>query len=407
MPALDLARSRVDQRLAAVRYRWHARLAYDLAWRGLALAGAVVVLLILAALFLPASTFAPVLWSCLAGAATVLGWWARRSWGARFDRQRTARFIDAQAGLDDRLTTLVACPETSTSAPLLAVVVAQALDREASWRPEILVPSALPKAARAAAVTWALAAAVAWWGPRLDASVPAPRQPSPMTGEVDLPTQLADRPPRAADRADGSASAQLGLAPGRDAATPDGDMPSNELAASAADGTWSLSQQLRERLLAQLDEGRSGSAGQGAGEGTAARPPRQPGMGDAAARGDASSPTDGDEPARDEPRSPDASSLAAGGGASAAGEAAAAAPNGASCPPDDATAQRFPLQLTSFLTRAQHGSVAQTGRVIDDAERPEPAIAAEQRPDHPLYRTAVPAELAHVVREAYSWRPLP
>lgn len=407
MPALDLAWSRVDARLAAVQYRIHAQLALRFAFQTAAVGGGLATAVLGATLLLPTAAFPPLVWIAAAASAGSLAWFAVRAWRGRVDRLQTARLVDARADLQERLTTLVACPSTPAAAPLLNLVVAQVLAREVKWRPEAIVPAKIPLAAYAAAATWCLALGLWLAAPSLFVALAERAQRAAAErADGELPSQPSDQTPTAAEPAAGVAALPS------DAPATDG---AGEPAAGAGDttGAASLPQRLRTALLDRLTDDGAGERRQGHLHGaTADESGNGAGVGEERSDGDALA--EAAEPrgssshlGQGEPPPGYAKLTTSAAAPGSAGDGAGPEPNAATAPVPAAADKRFRLTLNSFLRASEQGSVAQDGRSARAARPGSVAPNPNHKPDHPLYRAAVPPAYAHVVRDVYSWRPQP
>jgi hypothetical protein len=312
--AVNVDVAEVEAQLAALRTRRNTLLAQR------ALAYALSAILIAAALIVPLALRASMQLFAAASAAislaalAAIAYCASRAWTGWLSLPATARFADASAALDDRLTTLIGTAPNHPASTLRPLLVAQLLSARRHWTVDALAPQRVARAvALVPAAATLFAAATFYARPpgtpkatslRVDRAAPFP---AGSMGEGRSEDTNADAPlfadpageqpdAAAADTIDGDRRTAAGAN-----GAPDGDQPIGEgagdgsaLAAAPTDGAAGPLASLQDSIRQTFGGGpdgnasRSGAAPQGKSAGEGNSDGDRPGA-DSQAPGDAQS----------------------------------------------------------------------------------------------------------------------
>ena len=361
-----------------------------------ALGAALVVMLALRA---PSTVFAVagvlvVIVALVAGALVV-----RHTTTRWLAHRRTAAWIDRRAGLQGRLVTLAELGEPDDDALLYPLLIAENRARFEQWRPDRLVPTALPlRALAAAAVGLGSLALVLWTAPALLPSVPAVALEGP--GRLDAPARgatAAGRRPPARDRS-------------RERMVTDDTQPSRGVQEWVRQQLWGERWDRVRTALAQADAARRAQdTRRPDGEGTGVTPPTE--------RARQQDGRQAGEAGRDGSRAGDAQANAerrnlqdrsAGpwvrGRQGGAGAGPGRDPNLLGPPAEDTHAgtDAFALSIAARVRTRRHGPRPPSGEVPRTAPDARPRLAHRQRSPAGVHRMPIPAGWEPVVHRAFS-----
>lgn len=436
----------VEARLHLVRRRINAFTLQHVAYLGLSVLAVVAAGLVICGLRASAETFRAAAWSSLGVVLAVAAFGAFVLAARWVDLGQAATLTDRRTGLSDRLTTLMALRARPQESRLLPLLVTQALDLRARWRPESVAPRGVPRSAFVFLASLALLASTAF----LERSnIEAAAAKTTAADDLDVRLQRGGEPPRpqprshTAGQVPGSGPESPSAQAGDDAAlaaagidgegTYDGTAPiqaSAELGALPDRLQDAIRRAFRAEPMKDMRQlgGLPDLPAQGRGRGPHAR--EEPGpdsdgaglaaKGDREARGEAQRPP-AEQPGLDrdqhgEPRQQagqrrdDAgqSGERAGSSAGAGDEAGTRPPLGAEADlgQDGGQPSTFKLTLSSFLAAVDHRGVPQRdGRSAPSGGGGGPSgrgLSDQQLKDDVLRKAEIPPEYEDVVRRAYS-----
>jgi len=388
----------IRRQVGRVRARRNGWVAQRAVYALVALLAGAASMLLLAALLVGPLAFGAALGAivlAVAVAAARLSTAAARAW-VRVGP--SVAWVDARAGLDGRLATLLTLGDRG--APFFQPLLLQTtLARRAAFEPHAVVPSAIP----AVALCTALAALGA------------------LGIVVRLAPALEPRPLAVASGAGGPAATPTGgfffrrmvaaIATPADPSSRATEPPTNAPIASAGaepdarGGLANLPAALQASLRRQVwgeQWARAGGAETGGDRAT-----RTAAADEASARAGHAAGTDDERNAarRATPGDPQSGDVTtAGAGASGAGTGSDPTLFGPANTDEVVAEGRFALGLAARVRSLETGPRPPTGDAPDAAPDAHPALASRQPPDAPAHRAAVPAAYAAIVRETFAHR---
>lgn len=314
--------------------------------------------------------------------------WAARVW---VRRRATTAWVDAEAGLGGRLTTMLALD--GGAGLLLPLLRAHNEERRAGWVPERLVPTPFPPLALGVLLAAAtLFMAMLGWAPAL---APAPvmlHDTRRAAVEEEPPLDLDGVAHRLFATAGGPASG--GGTPGDPSGASAGGDGSDH---HAVDRLASWQARIRRQMWGERwKPGESGVRADASRGGTRRDAVAARTRGGAAGAADEASPMA--EPSADEATATAAATAAGGIGAGTGvdaelfGEAA----------DDAASGGRFALGLTARVFGTHAGAEPPSGPAPASDDDAQPVAAARPRPEEPFHATVVPAAYGAVVRAMFA-----
>jgi len=314
---------------------------------------------------------------------------ARRAW---VRRRATAAWVDEEAELGGRLTTLLAFD--GHDGLLLPLLPADNERRRGAWTPERLVPTPFPPLALGALLAAStMFLALLGWAP----SMAPPRGAAPTSGRASGEVAADDMLGFVARRLLSSPGAP---APGSGAATADAAGASGEAGGGGGgDRLASLQARIRRQMWGERWARSTPAVAARVGGGTNAASRRTPtaaqaGAGTLVPGGDGSGAvepsTDGDAVARTD------TSGGAGAGTGSDPELFGDATD------DAAGGGRFALGLSARVFGTHAGSERPSGPPPAAAEDAHPLLATGSRPDEPFHAPSVPPAYAPIVRAVFA-----
>jgi hypothetical protein len=380
-----------DIRRQLRRVRWGRNLfaAQIALFGGMAAVAATVAGLLLLALRATPAGFALGLCAgsvALAAVLVSIGRHARRFWVRRRD---AAAWVDATAGLDGRLTTLLALD--GREAWLLPLLRAQNEERRARWTAERLIESPFPPVALGAAALGGLALLLVLM------AAPSLRPPPPQLIEGGSGTTPIGGLDAAIERLLATGGRPAGGEPSADTDGVTG-ATGPEAETTLARLPTALQASIRRRLWGE----RFANASAGARQGDSRSGDRRTSRARLGAPGGDSGGRDTSTDVR-QVVEPDAGSPPSDGGDAAGGAGTGSDPNLLGAEMDGTPADgRFALGLAARVLGRRAGTEPPSGTPPPRDSDTRPALAARQRPAEPFHATAVPPAYRPIVRSLFA-----
>jgi len=318
-----------------------------------------------------------------------LGRHARRAW---VRRRATAAWVDDEAGLGGRLTTLLALD--GRDGLLLPLLRADNERRRGAWTPERLVPTPFPPLALGALLTASTVfLAMLGWAPSMVPSSDVAPASGRASGEVAADDMLGF----VARRLFSSPGAP---APGGGAGSADASGASGETGGEGSrDRLASLQARIRRQMWGERWARSPQAVAARVGGGTNAASRRTP----TAARAGAGTVVPGGDGSGAVEPSTDADAVARTDTSGGAGAGAGIDPQLFGDAADDALAGgRFALGLAARVFGTRAGSERPSGPAPAADEDAHPLLASGSRPDEPFHAASVPPAYAPIVRAVFA-----
>lgn len=447
MRPVTLESADIERRLRRIQRRLNALSLQHAIYLGGSLVPLAAAALVVLAMRAPIAVFTVGCWSSIAGLATAAAFAAttvRRRW---LSLREVARIVDREAGLDDRLATLLAEEESPLRSRLGPILARQVTATTARWEHTTIAPRLVPKSLAVLCASLLLVAAAIVMqrpaSPAAAASSPsrrstdkthreAPARLAATTGDASSARPEAgtrdDRMAHAPDTGSARDAASAGKEPRSD--EPGGSAEGSRRDASAAER---LRSQIRSAMGArepeagpQFASARSGapsaasrSANEGVGptNANAANKTGEAKSGEDARAGTRSAPTNNDGSRNPAPRPGTGTGSDTRGGPGVSGGAGRSGTAGllggqSMSATGSAQPKTFPLQLnrsaTAFSTDAgtkpSEPDAGRAARAAGGSADASDGPASDLRPDAPQYRADIAPEHRQVVRRIFGAR---